>query len=43
MGRSIDQARSSLRFSLGHSSTAADVEHLLQVLPEAVRRARLAG
>jgi cysteine desulfurase len=43
MGRSIDQARSSLRFSLGHNSTAADVDHLLAVLPEAVRRARLAG
>ncbi|MCW2805694.1 MAG: putative cysteine desulfurase [Propionibacteriaceae bacterium] len=43
MGRSAAAARSTLRFSLGHTSTAADVEALLAALPEAVRRARLAG
>ncbi len=36
-------ARSSLRFSLGHSSTAADVEALLDALPAVVERARRAG
>lgn len=43
MGRSIEQARTSVRFSLGHTSTEADVDHLLRVLPEAVERARRAG
>jgi cysteine desulfurase len=36
-------ARSSLRFSLGHSSTAADVDALVEVLPGVVERARRAG
>jgi cysteine desulfurase len=36
-------ARSSLRFSLGHTSTAADVDALLEVLPGVVERARRAG
>jgi cysteine desulfurase len=35
-------ARSSLRFSLGHTSTAADVDALLDVLPGAVARASTA-
>ncbi|SDT39663.1 cysteine desulfurase family protein [Microlunatus soli] len=43
MGHSVEQARSSVRFSLGHTSTEADVDHLLRVLPEAVERARRAG
>ncbi|HYP44485.1 MAG TPA: cysteine desulfurase family protein [Propionibacteriaceae bacterium] len=43
MGRSESEARSCLRFSLGHSSTAADIAALLAVLPEVVRRARAAG
>lgn len=43
MGRSEAAARSTLRFSLGHSSTAADIAALLDALPEALRRARLAG
>ena len=30
-------ARSALRFSLGHSSTAADIDRLAEALPEAVR------
>lgn len=42
MGRSAQQARSALRFSLGSTSTAADVAALLAVLPEAVHRARAA-
>jgi len=42
MGRTPAEARSALRFSLGASSTAADVAALLAVLPEAVRRARVA-
>ncbi len=41
MGRDR-QAAESLRFSLGHDSTRADVAHLLDALPEAVSRARAA-
>ena len=36
-------ARSALRFSLGHSSTAADIDRLAGALPDAVRRAQAAG
>ncbi|WP_446221399.1 cysteine desulfurase family protein [Nocardia sp. IBHARD005] len=43
MGVQPWQARSSLRFSLGHTSTAADVETLLTVLPQVIDRARAAG
>ncbi|HEY9292221.1 MAG TPA: cysteine desulfurase family protein [Microlunatus sp.] len=43
MGRSREQARSSLRFSLGHTTGAADIDHLLAVLPDAVQRARRAS
>ncbi len=43
MGQDELQARGSLRFSLGHSSTAADVEELLAVLPAVVERARRVG
>jgi cysteine desulfurase len=40
MGQDAATARSSLRFSLGHTSTAADVDALVAVLPAAVERAR---
>jgi cysteine desulfurase len=40
MGADEDSARSSLRFSLGRTSTAADVDALLDVLPSVVDRAR---
>lgn len=43
MGRSTREARSSLRFSLGHTSTPTDIDRLLSVLPEAVELARRAG
>ncbi len=43
LGASPEQARSVLRFSLGHTSTRADVAALAAALPEAVRRARLAA
>lgn len=43
MGRDLAEARSALRFSLGHTSTEADVDRLLAVLPDAVERARAAG
>jgi cysteine desulfurase len=43
MGVPESEARSALRFSLGHTSTAADVETLAAALPEAVRRATLVG
>lgn len=40
MGADEDLARSSLRFSLGHNSSAADVDALLDALPAVVERAR---
>jgi cysteine desulfurase len=43
MGYSEGDARSALRFSLGHSSTLADVRALTAALPEAVQRARAAA
>jgi cysteine desulfurase len=43
MGADEAVARSSLRFTLGHTSTAEDVDALLAVLPAAVERARRAG
>jgi cysteine desulfurase len=42
MGADDDRARSSLRFTLGHTSTPADVAALLTALPGAVERARRA-
>ncbi len=42
MGRDETEARSSLRFSLGHTSTAADVDVLLEALGPVVERARTA-
>jgi cysteine desulfurase len=43
MGASEQEARSTLRFTLGHTSTAGDVDALLTALPGAVERARRAG
>jgi cysteine desulfurase len=43
MGAAEVAARSSLRFSLGHSSTGADVDALLDALPGVVERARRAA
>ena len=43
MGCSEERARSSLRFSLGHTSTEADVDALIDVIGPAVERARAAG
>jgi cysteine desulfurase len=43
MGADADRARSSLRFTLGHPSTGADVEALVAALPGATERARRAG
>jgi cysteine desulfurase len=43
MGRDDEQARSSLRFSLGHTSTEADVEALAEAIGPVVERARAAG
>ncbi|MEV6427398.1 cysteine desulfurase family protein [Nocardia sp. NPDC051463] len=43
MGVEPWQARGSLRFSLGHTSTRADVDALTRVLPQVVERARAAG
>ena len=43
MGLDEDTARGAQRFTLGHSSTEADVEALLKALPEACSRARQAG
>ena len=43
IGRSERDSRSTLRFSLGATSTATDVELLLAALPETLARARRAG
>ncbi len=42
MGCDADQARHSLRFSLGHSTTAADVDAVVEAIGPAVERARAA-
>jgi cysteine desulfurase len=42
-GADVARARSSLRFSLGHTSTDADVDALLEVIAPVVERARRAG
>jgi cysteine desulfurase len=42
MGADDDRARSSLRFTLGHTSTIEDVDALMAALPAAVDRARRA-
>jgi cysteine desulfurase len=42
MGYSEVDARSVLRFSLGHSSTLSDIRVLANALPEAVQRAKAA-
>jgi cysteine desulfurase len=43
MGCSEAEARSALRFSLGHTSTLADVQALARALPDAVQRAKAAA
>jgi cysteine desulfurase len=43
VGADADRARSSLRFSLGHTSTDADVDAVLEVIAPVVERARRAG
>jgi cysteine desulfurase len=40
MGLSPDQARSSIRFSLGKHNTDEDIEYALSVIPEVVERLR---
>jgi cysteine desulfurase len=40
MGLTADQARASLRFSLGKQNTSEDVDLLLSILPETVQRLR---
>lgn len=43
MGLSETEARGAQRFSLGHTSTAEDVDALIDALPEAYERAKKAG
>jgi cysteine desulfurase len=43
MGCEQEQARGSLRFSLGHSSTQADVDAVVEAIGPVVERARAAG
>ncbi len=43
MGASAERARGSLRFSLGHTSTMADVDALVTAIASAVERAQRAG
>jgi cysteine desulfurase len=43
MGVPEAQARGALRFTLAHSTTAAEIDALVQELPAVVARARSAG
>ena len=43
MGANDDEARGSLRFTLGHTSTQADVDALVEAIGPVVERARAAG
>ncbi|WP_159618016.1 cysteine desulfurase family protein [Arthrobacter zhaoguopingii] len=43
MGLSENEARGAQRFTLGHTSTAEDIDALLAALPDAYARARKAG
>jgi cysteine desulfurase len=43
MGADDARARSSLRFTLGHTSTGQDIDAVVAALPSAVERARRAG
>lgn len=43
MGANANDARSTLRFTLGYSSTQADVDALIAALPSALERGRRAG
>jgi cysteine desulfurase len=43
MGQDEERARSSLRFSLGHTSTQTDVDALIDAIAPVVERARRAG
>ena len=43
VGTDPDLARGTLRFSLGHTSTEADVEAVAKVIAPVVERARAAG
>ena len=40
MGRDPEAARAGLRFSLGPATTAADVDHVLAILPALVQQVR---
>jgi cysteine desulfurase len=40
MGLSRDESRSAIRFSLGYTSSAAEIEHVLEVVPKIVERLR---
>jgi cysteine desulfurase len=38
MGSAPDRARASVRFSLGHTTTAADIDAAIEIVPDAVRQ-----
>jgi cysteine desulfurase len=43
MGADDDAARSTLRFSLGSTTSQSDIYKLIEVLPSAIERAKHAG
>jgi cysteine desulfurase len=43
MGADLARARGSLRFSLGHTSTEADVDATVEAIGPVIERARRAG
>lgn len=40
LGNGYEQARGSLRLTLGHSNTEKEIDHVLKVLPEIIKRSR---
>ena len=43
MGKPLELARNSLRLTLGRDNTGADIDRVLEILPEIVRRVRSLG
>ena len=43
MGKSLELARNSLRLTLGRANTDADIDRVLEILPEIIRRVRALG
>ena len=40
MGRTVEEAESTIRFSLGYATTKGDIEHAVEAVTRAVREVR---